>query len=171
MTAQYFQWYRITKVEYIYQPLSNTFQEGGSSTNPSMIQMYKMMNRNGYMSVSSLVQLEAMGAKAHAFTKNKTIKYRPNNLVNMVYNNPADSSPTAVNKPGFGESTYKWIACQNYGSGGIADALKVPYYGHSVYFFQQNAPSNPQFVCNLQARITIEYKEPGIIATFPVATG
>nr|WAE42887.1 MAG: capsid protein [Cressdnaviricota sp.] len=165
-TAQYFQWYRIVKVEYIYKPLSNTFQEGTGGAVPSVPQMYKIMNRNGYMSLSSLQQIIAMGAKAKEFVHDTKLAYRPNNLVQMVYNNYTDSTPVN-NKNSYGMSTYKWLSCQDYGSGGIVIANSVPYYGHSVYIQQQNVPTSAQFVATLEARITIEYKEPGILSTFP----
>jgi len=78
--ASSFKFYRATKVEWILDPLFNTFQEGTSTGvfNPAVPYLYTRMNRNQDSFAYSAQNLQAMGAKPRKFTKQIRITYRPN---------------------------------------------------------------------------------------------
>jgi hypothetical protein len=164
--AQYFQWYRIVKVEYRYTPYFNVSQQPGAvATQPSLPQMLMVMNRNGWQAWSTRAQLEAQGARPRLFTKNLKVSYRPNNIIQTAYagqgNYPSTTTNTAV---GVSERTFGWISTKDPTSSAAA-SLQVPYYGHSVLFAEDNAGTLAQGIGNCEIHIWVEYKEASAIAS------
>jgi len=80
--ASQYRWYRAKKVEWIYQPFYNTFQEGSGDTAAVIPNLLWIMNRNQAAvdnnGIISRGLLEQMGAKPIKFTKNYSVSYKPN---------------------------------------------------------------------------------------------
>lgn len=80
--ASQYRWYRAKKVEWIYQPYYNTFQEGATDTAAVIPHLMYVMNRNQTITVESGIitkqLLEEMGAKPIKFTRDLTVAYKPN---------------------------------------------------------------------------------------------
>jgi len=75
--APFFRWYKATKVTYQYEPLYNTFQEGGGPS-VSAPYFYSLMNRTQDSHVTTLNDIQACGAKPIKLTRMLTKSYRPN---------------------------------------------------------------------------------------------
>jgi len=158
--AQYYQWYRITEVKYDYQPFSDTFQEGPStgapSTSASAPQMYYIMDRSGRYDTATtpftLQTIVEQGAKPRKFTKNITIKYKPNTL---ILNTIGGSDGTVIaSAPQLKFNS--WISTYQPAGAGTTPRI-LPYYGHIVWFDQETGTAS---LGRLTITVTIEFKQP-----------
>jgi len=86
VVATQYRWFRAKKVEWIYQPYYNTFQEQATDSGAVIPHILSIMNRNQTFTTSGSIGtpvitkqlLEEMGAKPIKFTKDITISYKPN---------------------------------------------------------------------------------------------
>lgn len=79
--APHFQYYKAASVEWTYEPLYNTFQDGAAAL--SKPYMYNLMNRNQERpftnsNTQNFYNIQSSGAKPVALASTKKIKYRPN---------------------------------------------------------------------------------------------
>jgi len=168
VVAKSFKFYRLKKVEFIFTPEYNTFQEGSGSTKPYM---YWVMNRTGGVpAVNNLASLLSQGAKPSAFTAPKRISYKPNN---------AQATNVAVRTSGAGDGfanigstpVYdRWIATQGIiNTPPIEDTgtfttlpmqgSVVTYYGHN-WWIQQDTPTDATNIGSYVIHATWEFKDP-----------
>lgn len=160
--APNFQWYRITEVKFIYKPLWNTYQGGpiviGPSPNPTTVpQMIWIMNRNGTFGATTSRDLLDQGAKPMKFTKDMSIKYKPNTLTLSAYTGSDGSTLNNAAQLQWNE----WLPTQP-----VATALSVPYYGHQ-FLFQQDYPTGPNAIADLTIQVRIEFKQPAAMGELP----
>lgn len=77
--ATLFRWYKCEKVEYIYQPIYNTFQSSAGAY--SIPYVYKVMNKTGNQDSYEINDYKAMGAMPIKLTKPVKFIYKPNWLL------------------------------------------------------------------------------------------
>ena len=170
-----YQEYKISNLEFLFEPLYNTFQEASTGTGAVTIpQMLWYLDRVGQSTSWSKAQLEAMGVKPRKFTSNMKFHYKPNTLV-LTQNNvglpqpalngqiqtpsntvwlPAQSSQVQMNK---------WFSTQ-YDCGGAPGAIlfqPTAWWGCHFYI-DQDINDAPQVVGRLTVRATIEFRGPNI---------
>lgn len=181
LMARLFKFYRCKQIVYDYMPNSNTFQDAASGNSPTIPYMYYNMNRDGAAGGdNTLNQFLADGVRPIKFTKKIVIAYKPNlaQLVNVVDN----GVPANLNVYTLGSTPIydKWISTdglQNVSYIGQTEAvdnapldlsgtLRVgqtiaipPYYGHNVYFVQDDAGASAT-VGHKSVTVIWEFKEP-----------
>jgi len=164
--ASQFQFYKAARVTYTYEPLYNTFQEGGGGGGggPSKPYMYVQMNRTQLLYAGAdKAELQASGARPMPFTTMKTISYTPNWCSSGVISTNGSNPVISVAQAGL-QKEYTWLTCPTQDSLGSANttidvidnainqtgtfsstsfvvANKPVYNGHIV-FFDQASGSN-----------------------------
>lgn len=174
--ARNFMFYRISKVEYIYTPYYNTFQQaqtGSSSDAVGAPLFYMLMNRTGTLnSLTTLSNLEACGAKPRKFTKAIRVAYKPNLLQNIVVSSGGNGDvPSVIGA----EPVYdKWLATEQalksqigtnpQANVGIPQFNSPAYYGHN-YIITQNDSVPGTALGELTCHVTFEFKIPSVNPT------
>ena len=172
--ASQYKFYRATKVEYMYIPSYNTFQEGSGSTIPYI---FTVMNRSGEQlpaSGLSKAQIERMGATPVKFNKTVLKTYKPNILVGTASTHKLVQGTNPTGYPGgvinwsFTPKYDEWLSTEilgttpaiaNPGGPTITQAGFAPptYYGHWSYL-QQDRPT--ETLGTLVIKVHWEFKEP-----------
>jgi len=158
--------FRIEEVKFVYTPLYGTFIEapvGAPSASPSIPVMYHVMDRLSSLAstTTGLSDLTQMGAQRRKFTKQFTIKYRPNTMITTGVANPgyASNQILQINGADYG----RWFPCvtQLAGSGlantpNTLSALGQIYNGHWVYFEQGNVGLSPAASVTITVRVSFK---------------
>lgn len=172
--AAQFQFYRATKVEYIYEPLFNTYQEGAGGI--SIPYLYYSMNRKGAETqIASKEALMRRGAVPIKFTKRIEIGYKPNTLMGTVAGHQiSPGSNDSILHQGWSYTPVydKWQSTEVLTTGSFqvapaaantditrAYARPTTYYGHD-FFIDQHAGDGDKFAGKLTARVHWEFKMP-----------
>ena len=187
--APNFAFYRAKSVKWEYMPLYNTFQENNSLQVVGKPQVYTRMNReqntawNNASPSSALFAIQSAGADPKAFTRNISIKYKPNwcspgiqAVKSTAYT--ALGGDTAVNSVvSMGMKTqYGWLPTPNldlWQNPGATNPIRsavsattatdnaagnVVYNGHDFYIEQVSSPS--VVCCKLVVTVEWEFKGP-----------
>lgn len=174
--ASAYKWYKAAKVEWIIEPLFNTFQESSTASTTVPV-MYTIMNRTQSALVYNKASLEAMGAFPQRMNRQIIKTYRPNWCQGGLNLQSTAQPLTGVAAMGLIQK-YDWLACpefQNYGTASALGVLPpanvapfavpgvqtntVLYNGHDTYVDQANIVSG-QAVARVSARIYWEFKDP-----------
>lgn len=164
-----FKYYRAKKCVYRYVPLANVFQGGVAGQQIPTWQM--LMNRTGDNALWTAAEYDAQGALSQQFTKQKTIKYKPN-LVQSV----SVRADAAVGGPPLASSNLRQIGTRplydawlstpfgtietvagdaNSNLNIYADATgEILYWGHSILMTASGT------VCQVYLEVEWEFKDP-----------
>jgi len=158
--------FRIEEVKFVYTPLYNSFIEapvGAPSASPSVPVMYHVMDRLSSLAstTTGLSDLTQMGAQRKKFTKQVTIKYRPNTMITTGVANPgyASNQILQINGADYG----RWFPCTTQLAGaGLANtpntlsAQGQVYNGHWIYFEQGNVGLSPAATVTITVRVSFK---------------
>lgn len=174
--AQNFMFYRITKVEYVYTPFYNTFQQaqvGSSGDNVGVPIFHMLMNRTGTLnSLTTLDSLQACGAQPRKWTKQIRVAYKPNLLQTIVVASGGNGDvPSAIGA----EPVYdKWLSTEQALKSSLGtnpqNALIVPsfnspaYYGHNHVITQNDDVPGTELGI-LTCHVTFQFKIPSVNPT------
>jgi len=151
--ADNFQEYRITKLDYKYTPLSDTYIDAsGNTTLPTLYHKRMLYPSPATFGLPFMV---ALGAKPIRLD-DKIIKYKytPNVLLT------GGASPTSLNKP-----DYKpWIST-HLTSGSNVSMDTTPHQGHSLFIFQKTTVSSNAPICSYEVTAHFEFRKPWDKAT------
>jgi len=187
--APNFKWYKAVSVEWIVEPLFNTFQD--SATGSSIPYMLQTMNRTQDTTAVNGSDLLAMGAKPVKLTSRKSIKYTPNwcspGLGNFTVNGATGdlvrttdqglkaqyaylASPDASGWPL--DNTPSFITpAEPIGSGGSGmtsiNTNQAIYNGHTVYFLQSVDAVPDVSLARITCNVTWAFKDPHYTASGP----
>lgn len=160
--ADNFQEYRITKLEWKYTPLYDTFIDAsGSASLPTLYHRRQVYPTPPTFGIPYLV---AQGAKPIR-VDDKIIKYNytPNVLMIGTFYNVASNAYSAQ-KP-----NYKpWLAThQNIVAGGsnVVAMDATPHQGHSLYIYQKNVVSANAPICSYEVTAHFEFRKPWDLTT------
>jgi len=179
--APNFRWYKAKYVEWIIEPLFNTFTDDG--TPQSIPYLYMIMNRTQDYDGSSLLDLQGMGAKPQKLTTRKVISYVPNwcSPGMLTYQLSAQSSVQQLYQNGL-KPQYSYLASPRGNPGGgaavlldpiqtatnplVPDSLdvitnQVVYNGHKIFLDQVLGGDIP--VARITCNVTWEFKDPAFI--------
>jgi len=173
--APNFKWYKATHVEWIVEPLFNTFQDSaGSSTIPYMVQT---MNRTQDTTGVNYGDLLAMGCKPKKLTSPVKTKYTPNwcspGLQTQVIDLGATSTAISLGL----KAQYSWLPCPDTNPGLNVVSTLIPaapaaqpmapiaanmviYNGHSVYFDQEIDAIVDQNLARVTCNVIWAFKGP-----------
>lgn len=168
--ADNFQEYRITKLEWKYTPVYDTFQDPGSS-GQSLPYLYSKRHVYPAPIAFNLDYLKSLGVKPRRLDdRTITISYVPNAtqfLTTSTYTQTTPPSVLSGLKP-----TYKpWLTTyQNNPVTPTAPPFmdKTPHYGHAFWIDQLNGIS--QVICTLEVCAYFEFRKPWDIATATAGT-
>lgn len=163
--SKLFQQQRIVQVVFTYEPLYNVFQ--GTMTpmvGTSIPDFYYLMDRQGAYSASAiptnLTGLISGGARPKKFTKNITIKYKPNTL-GVTSQAPAGNfAPLAPTIVATDIQYDKWFQTSAVTAAGTLAVQSINYYGHLIYISQENSAANPAPVSRCNLTIVTQFKQP-----------
>jgi len=168
--ASQYRFFRCSRVEYIYQPLFNTYQAGAGASVPYL---YQVMNRNGEQQPTTpltRLQLQRMGATPIKLTKQIVKSYKPNTLVgtasthNLIAGDGLGKTQMAV-KWSFTPKYDEWLSSELLKTTYIAPTTPLViggpanYYGHWFYV-QQDDPNELVPVCDILVKTFWEFKDP-----------
>jgi len=163
--AKGFKYYRLKRVEYVYTPEFNTFQEGSTGVKPYF---NWVMNRTGDLTYgTSLASLRAQGAVPQQFTTMKKISYMPNNCqalsLAVRQSGQSDGFASLGSTPVFKRwfATQQPIAQSNIDNSVYATEPVInnpSYFGHDWYVSQDGSTSIN--IGSLVVHATWEFKEP-----------
>lgn len=121
--APNFKFYKATHVEWSYEPLYNTFQDGTTGGEVTLPYMYTTMNRTQDATILNLTDLQEMGAKPQKLNNKKVIKYRPNwcspglqQMALFTSASPTGKTVAEVDSAGL-RTQYEWLQCPNKDTG------------------------------------------------------
>ena len=183
--APNFKWYKAKSVEWIIEPLFNTFTDDG--TPQSIPYTYMVMNRTQDSALQTLGDFQAMGCKPQKLTSKRVIRYRPNwcspGLLSFIKD--ANSYVRELYQNGL-KPQYGYLACPI--SNGLDSQVQlfpiqttdnpianevpvvtnqVVYNGHDMYFAQALA-SGAINVAQVTCTVTWEFKDPMQVTTSTV---
>jgi len=165
--AQSYQLFRITKVEYRYKPLWDTYTAADIS-GTTLPYLYYIMNRNGsspgYFDQNWLV---AQGSKGRRLDdKTLRVVYKPNIILGAVNTGNAPPSGASVDNTGQVKIS-PWLPTQNNSQSTAADALApstitggtndIVHYGHSFFIEMENTKIK---TCQYEVVAHFEFKQP-----------
>jgi len=178
--APLFKFYKATRVEWIIEPLYNTFQDGTTGGEVSVPYLYQLMNRTGDTVGQNLTDIQAAGARPYKLVATKVVSYKPNWLLSgltMFTNGPGGElvKPSAQGmKP-----SYDWLPCPNqnvtdaqliigqspdigatYPINSTVSGNNVPYFGHTVRIDQAVSTDVQQACARILCRVHWIFKEP-----------
>jgi len=153
--ADNFQEYRITKLDFKYTPLYDTFPDASGNTGISLPTLYH--KRHVYPSPTSfgLPYLVSLGAKPIRLD-DKIIKYSYTPNILMVGPGfPVASTSSAAQNP-----KYKpWLTThQTTGSNATMDA--TPHQGHALFIYQKTTAATNAPVCSYEVVAHFEFRKP-----------
>lgn len=180
--ASQYKFYRATKVEYMYVPAYNTFQDGAGFSIPYI---FTVMNRNGeQLPASSMTkaQIERMGATPTKFSKTLVKCYKPNTLAGTASQHKIVAGTNPTGNPGglinwtFTPKYDEWLSSEilfttpgqsSAGGNTMQSAGFAPanYYGHWSYISQSGAGSDT--LGTLIIKVHWEFKEPRSLTDGP----
>ena len=157
--ADNFQEYRITKLDFKYTPLFDTYIDASGNVGITLPTLYH--KRQVYPSPPSfgLPYMVSLGAKPIRID-DKIIRfsYTPNVLLNGTITNP--SSATPLQKP-----DYKpWLSThQTSGSNVVMD--NTPHQGHALFIYQKTTAGVNSPICSYEVTAHFEFRKPWDKAT------
>lgn len=165
-----FKYYRAKKCVFRYIPLANVFQGGVAGQQIPTWQM--IMNRTGDSTAWSAAEYDAQGALAQQFTKQKTIKYKPN----LVQSVSVRADTTVGTAPSAASSQLRQIGTRPLYDAWLATPFKVIetvsgdanneldiypdttgeilYWGHSILVTSSGT------ACEVYLEVEWEFKDP-----------
>jgi len=157
--AKEYRYYRITKVQYRYQPTWNLASFG--DTAQGIPNMYHLMDRSGLFNISTLPQMEAMGTRARKFKNDVNITYKPN-IVQLSQFGISTDDPDLLSL-NFGAPTFnQWLPTRTPANSTSVDPdawSRVQYYGHTTWF-QLDATMAPSNLGRCTLTAWVEFKDP-----------
>jgi len=180
--APNFKWYKAKSVEWILEPLFNTFQDTtGASSAPYL---YEVMNRTQDSNGITLQDMQAMGCKPKKLTSKHVTKYTPNwcSPGLLTYNVDYGAPGTAALQQGL-RPQYAYLASPDDVASAGGPVVMIPgtntaqqaapvltnmtlYNGHTVWI-DQLVDANVAAVARLTCNVVWEFKDPNY--TVPVA--
>jgi len=183
----FFKFYKAAKVEWSFEPLYNTFQEGSTSPNAGLPYLYSVMNRTQSKTAMLLQDFQACGARPQKFVKKITKSFVPNwcspGLLCYSQNTGTGSVNQGIYTNGLKEER-GWLmgpealaqspngqlvnlqTSDNQLVNGLTDPLIVPmntnqvvYNGLNVFIEQANAPAGST-VCKITCTVHWIFKDP-----------
>ena len=174
LIGQNFQEYKITKLEYQFEPLYNTFQESLSTTVP---QLLWYVDRTGTSTAWVKSQFEEMGVMPKKYITNMKMSFKPNTLVvsasantlpqqalttDLSYNYaPAQSVQVQMNK---------WFSTQydaQLQTTNPAGAYPTSWYGCKFLIDQQAGTTTQIPIGRLTVKAWISFRGPSLAVGLP----
>ena len=175
--ARNFKWYKAKSVEWVIEPLFNTFTDDG--TPQSIPYTYMVMNRTQDSALQTLQDFQAMGCKPKKLTTKRVIKYTPNwcspGLMSFIKD--SNSYVRELYQNGL-KPQYGYLACPATSAVDSQDQLipivttdnpiatavpvvtnQVVYNGHDM-FFAQALPNGSINVAQIVCTVVWEFKDP-----------
>jgi len=159
--------YRIAHVEYKISPKYDTYTpnlgQGGQPVGDQPVavpKLYWKMNRYGDAPVGFTSQdMLSLGSKPLRLDdKTITIKYKPNILL-------ANAGATAAGQNG-GSGQVKitpWLSTDTEANNNAFALSTTQHYGHLMYIENAAAGDGISVICNIEARVVYEFKNPRIL--------
>lgn len=148
--AKAYREYRITKVEYIFKALADTFNAGGASTVP---QLYAMIDKTGTMANVALVEeFRRAGAKPRRFDdRNIRVTFKPAAL-QFAYDKNHASNTWAIPK------TSPWLSCDKNNDSTLPWAASSIDHLGLVWIQDQQGAAPTQYVVEMVAHF--QFRKP-----------
>lgn len=181
--APNFKWYKPVKVEWTMTPLYNTFQDGVGGTEVSQPYIYSMMNRTQDSKITTIYDLQAMGAKPRKFNSVSKLAYKPNWCSpGLLYYVNSQGALVRQQHQGL-KANYEYLACPNDAIGVINQPQylvpinpvqppipnegetaiatnDVVFNGHSIYIQQLNDTGEGQYIAQVVCTVSWAFKDP-----------
>lgn len=163
--ADNYQEYRISKVEYIYKPLFDTFQsqyQPGSNVNPSVPYLYAKQLSYPAPTTFGLNFLQTLGVKPRRLDdKNVIVKYRPHilqgGLSALSQGTTTQNYTRAIKSP--------WLNTHVVDSAGNTLMDSTIHYGHVFWINQEvTNPDTTKPVCAFDVNVYFEFRKPWDLA-------
>lgn len=161
--------YRVAQIEYKITPKYDTYSanlgQGGVPIGDQPVEVPKVywkMNRYGDAPVgfTSLDMMSLASKPLRLDDKTLTIKYKPNILI-------ANAGAAATAQAG-GSGQVKitpWLSTDSEVADGQFALSTTEHYGHIMYIEAASAGSATPEICEIQARVVYEFKNPRILET------
>lgn len=165
--APNFKWYKASKVEWVLEPLFNTFTDDG--TPQTVPYMYMTMNRTQDAVGLNLQDLQAMGAKPKKLTSKQTLAYRPNwcSPGLLSFSRDTNAYVREIHQNGL-KPQYAWLSCPN-----LVDGISPFPQSQSTPIENGFFPVDPDMVNVLPAQVVYNghniYIDQALSSTLPVA--
>ena len=152
--ADNFQEYRITKLEYKYTPLYDTFQDSSGNTGITLPTLYQKRQVYPSPATFGLPYMVSLGAKPVRLD-DKIVKfsYTPNVIIAPI--NIQQATTSYLNKP-----VYKPWLSTHWQNGSNADMDQTPHQGHALYIYQKTTAGVNAPVCSYEVVAHFEFRKP-----------